>query len=432
MPARQGRTSMIGKLGLSAFLLTMAGTLFWYGVCSHRIAALDTEFMEKSPSARLFPEAWRLKGRIALRKEVNAEAAVVFFRHAISVQPVMIDAWLDLARAELSLGGMEPARKIADLLEREIPHVSNWKWDELLLAYDLRRDDYFSLCFNFILNRLPARASEACYLATRYWGGWAEVLPHMSPANHVAFLNELMRARQPEVALALWNTMEESSGSVAGSSGIRGASARDVAAGSSEARETLALRFCQFLMDCGRLVEAKAVWTALSGEGAPVIADGGFEQPPLNQAFGWRFDRHPEVGIERSPISPGAGQSSLHLHFQGSRNVTFHHVSRVVAVEPGQSYVLRFLRKSSILTTDQGVFLEVSGYQCKGLAVQSMPVTGSVSWAEERVQFTVPKGCQAVLLQVRRKASLSFDNKISGDYWLDRVSMERDDTIGGA
>jgi hypothetical protein len=182
-------------------------------------------------------------------------------------------------------------------------------------------------------------------------------------------------------------------------------------------------------MDSGRLAEAKAVWKWVQGGSTPGMADGGFEKPPLNQAFGWKFDQSPQVDIERSPLLPGSGSHSLHLRFRGTANVSFHHVSQVVPVEPGQGYVLRFLRKSRNLTTDQGIFIQISGFQCRGLSVRSRPVTGSLPWGQEELRFVAPEGCEAVLLQVRRGESHSFDSKISGDYWLDGVSLERDESF---
>ena len=92
-------------------------------------------------------------------------------------------------------------------------------------------------------------------------------------------------------------------------------------------------------------------------------------------------------------------------------------------VEPGKVYHLSFARKSQRLTTDQGVFLEVSGYQCEGLKVRSSPVVGTTSWLREELEVAVPGGCEAIQLQVRREESMMFDSKISGNYWLDGVEM---------
>ena len=43
-----------------------------------------------------------------------------------------------------------------------------------------------------------------------------------------------------------------------------------------------------------------------------------------------------------------------------------------------------------------------------------------------KLDVPVPLGCEAIIVQLRRKESLMFDNKISGDYWLDAVTSEFD------
>ena len=88
-------------------------------------------------------------------------------------------------------------------------------------------------------------------------------------------------------------------------------------------------------------------------------------------------------------------------------------------MEPGQSYILSFFQRSREITTDQGVFIRVSGFQCEGLQAETQPVTGTIPWTQEDLLVEVPEGCEAMLLQVRRKESLKLNNKIAGDFWLD-------------
>jgi hypothetical protein len=151
---------------------------------------------------------------------------------------------------------------------------------------------------------------------------------------------------------------------------------------------------------------------------APLIDDGSFEKAPLNTAFGWRFRDNPDVLLERETGSSCSGSSCLHVHFKGATNVGCDLVHQVVPVKPDTSYCLSFLRRSSNLTTDSGVFLAVKGFNRDKPSVASEPVLGNSPWKEEKIEFTAPAGCEAVVLYVRRNESLKMDNKISGDYWL--------------
>ena len=71
--------------------------------------------------------------------------------------------------------------------------------------------------------------------------------------------------------------------------------------------------------------------------------------------------------VERSTENPVEGSYGLHLRFMGTKNLEFNPVYQVIPVEPGKVYRLRFARKSKGLTTDRGVYLQVSGYRCEGL-----------------------------------------------------------------
>jgi hypothetical protein len=320
------------------------------------------------------------------------------------MQPSLVEAWLALARVELTQGRADGARLLLDTLAPHISRVSTWKWQELLLANDLQDETHFADSFNFILSRLPERRSEVWYLALNFWGSWPGISPHVVPEGRIAYLSELMSEKEVDVALSLWKTLEEDK---------------------NPPEKPLALQFCQFLIETKRLREAKGVWKGSKENGLSgiYVYDGDFEQEPSNTAFGWRFASKPEVVIERTAEAPFVGGHCLHLHFGGTANVNSSLVSQIIPVEPGRDYLLRFVQKSRNLTTDQGVFIEVSGYQCEGLRVQRQAITGTRMWTEEEMDVPVPDGCEAVLLQIRRNESLKLDNKISGDYWLDAVEL---------
>lgn len=393
----------VSRTVLSVLLIVLSGVLWWYGVSANRLAVRDLTFLKDHfRLIQPFADAWLLRGNLAYYVDLDPQTAAANYRQAIARQPVMIEAWLNLAKVELAGGREQEARWILQTLSPFISHVSTWKWQELLLARDLREEALFSATFNFILARLPRRTAEACFLAKGFWGGSQAVIPHVAEENQVVFLNELMKAKEVEASLALWRGME----------GGRFPPVKD-----------LRLRFCQFLLSNDRLIEAKVVWGTWRDDGKQTVYDGGFEVELTNRGFGWQFARTPEVLIERSTENPFEGIYSLHLRFMGTKNVSFGEVSQVIPVDPGGVYRLKFARRSSGLTTDQGVRLEVAGYECQGLSVKSEPVLKRTPWIREELAVTVPAGCEAITLVVHRNESLMFDSKISGDYWLDAVEL---------
>lgn len=389
------------RLSTTITLLSTVLALSWYAVCSNRIAAKDLAFINGHDSTGLFADALLLKGYEQYYNRLNPEQAIQAYRLAISREPLFIPAWLALARTELAEGKETESAQVATALSSLIAPVSTWKWQELLLAFDLKEDEYFQTNFNFILERLPYRISEACYLASQYWGSFAAVIPHLAPANQTIYLNQLMGLKEIDAALALFHQMNHQ----------------------ETPAKSIQLQFCQFLLANNRLPEAKKVWTDITGNPIPMVENGSFEEEHLNQAFGWRFNTISDTQVRRTSETAFEGVRSLQVHFNGTTNANFHHVSQIVPVKPGASYRLQFAHQSRNLTTDQGVFIEVLGYQCKGLYAAGPALLGTTRWAEEELPFEVPADCEAVTIRVRRKDSLMFDNKIAGDYWLDAVVL---------
>jgi len=384
-------------------LLSLSGAFWWYGITTNRLVAKDLAFLgDHFRLVQPFADAWLLRGNVAYYVELDPQAAAIDYRQAVARKPLEIDAWLNLAKVELAVGKEKEARRILVTLSPLIAHVSTWKWQELLLARDLREEELFSAAFNFILARLPLRIAEACFIAKGFWGDSEAVIPHVVAANREVFLGELMKAKHYDAALVLWKSMELSP---------------------LPPDRTLRLRFCEFLLSGGRLTEARGIWASWRDDGKQTVYDGGFELKPTDQGFGWHMWRNPEVVIERTTESPFEGSYSLHLRFLGKKNVNFFDVYQKIPVEPGAVYLLRFARKTQGLTTDQGVYLEVFGHECKGLRVASEPVLKKSPWLKEEMLVAVPTECEVIVLRVRRNESLMFDSKISGDYWLDAVEL---------
>lgn len=393
----------LSRTALSVLLIALAAVMWWYGVSTNRLAVKDLVFLKDHfRLLQPFADAWLLRGNVSYYVDLDPQTAAASYRQTIARQPVMIEAWLNLAKVELAAGREEEARRILATLSPFISHVSTWKWQELLLARDLREEELFSAAFNFILARLPGRTPEACFLARGFWGDSQAVIPHVAEENRVVFLNELMKARAVEPSLALWKLMEE---------------------GRFPPDKDLRLRFCQFLILGDRLTDAKEIWSVLRDDGKQTVYNGGFEMELASKPFGWSFDRIPDVLIERTTENPFEGSYSLHLRFMGTMNVNYGGVRQLIPVKPGKVYRLKFARKSSGLTTDQGVRLDISGFRCEGLSMSSEAVLKRTPWIREELEVPVPTGCEAIMLMVRRNESLKFDNKISGDYWLDAVEL---------
>jgi len=392
----------VPKLVFFGISLAAGALLVLYGLCRLRLADFNPTFAFNSRSAALLGDSWYWRGNWQYHVELDPEGAVPFYGEAIAREPLRVDAWLKLAEVELARGDRESAAKILCFLAPRLARSSTWKWKELLLAYDLRDEALFARAFNFILQRLPHHRRDAFQVAVQFWKGSAPILPRVTRENLGAYLSLLMQERALGEAWRTWKAYGKD---------------RELQG------DSLSLRFCELLIHQKMLEEATEVWEAWTGRPPEGAYNGGFEEEPLQSAFGWRLRAPSGVQVRRTSEFPYAGRYALHIEFSGKANVDFHHVSQIVPVLGGRAYRLSFAQRGENLTTDQGVFLQVLGRDCRGLLAEGEAIQGSLPWREEILEIQVPEGCHALMLRIRRVESLKFDNKISGDYWLDEVEL---------
>lgn len=263
-------------------LLAVSGGLLWYSIATYKLSGQNRL---GDVSARFFPEAMILNGHSRYLAH-DLPGAAESYREAIFAGPSFVDAWVGLARTQIADGQLDAARRTLNIISPTLASISTWKWQELLFAYDLHDEPSFEKCYNYILSYLPHRTTDASLLASKFWGGWGEVVPHVVSYNRPVFLSALMDSRQVDAAVALFEVMENEG---------------------SLREENDQLRLCDFLISNNRLKEAKAVWRLWRKKDSALIDDGRFERGPLNRAFGWRFKIDPDVLVERGTGSPCRG-----------------------------------------------------------------------------------------------------------------------------
>jgi hypothetical protein len=125
------------------------------------------------------------------------------------------------------------------------------------------------------------------------------------------------------------------------------------------------------------------------------------------------------------------GTHALRISFLGKENLDWHHIYQIVPVRPERAYQLTYWWKSKSITTDQGPFVEIYSYDVRGLYKKGPMAVGSRDWEQVDVAFTAPADCHAVVMRLRRIASLRFDNKIQGILWVDDFAMTVADQNSG-
>ena len=357
---------------------------------------------EEAQKLKNFPDAQYDYGMQAWSRG-EAQKASEYFQQAVSKDPLYMDAWLRLAESEVALDRLEKSKKILIFVDKTAAGVYRWQWPQMLLARDLGMDDVFLKNANNLLGHRKQTQDTLQLLDFHYKNNSAAVVEVLQAENRVPYLQWLMRWGRVDDTGIVWQRIVEES-----------APDPDVV-----------LQYTHFLVEKKKVLAARDIWHKFNG--AEGITNAGFEKEITRRGFDWRFrdDKKENWEIRRISTSPSEDTHALRVWFGGEENISFHHLYQIVAVDPLQPYRLSYGWKSKWITTDQGPFVEVYGYDQKGLYHKGPMITGTNLWRTETLEFTPPEECHAVVVRLRRLKSHRFDSKIAGTLWLDDFNLEK-------
>jgi hypothetical protein len=395
--------SLVTPILLSLLLFVLGFGVLRFSWQERKVYTKDFNFTAwEAKDLRAFPEAQYAHGVKAWHSN-DAGAAVEFFRTAIAKNPLYVAAWLKLAQAEASTGNREKAREILSFTSRLTDRVLKWKWPQALLANELGMGDIFLRNLNHLISQ-GKEIQNAFQLLDIHAGGSVSAMIHLLDQDNLpAYLQWLIRWDRDREALLVWPEIEK-----AGDGG-----------------QELLSKFVHFLVSKKHLVEAHRIWREHTGSDGMTNPD--FEKEITQRGFDWRYqndDKQRRWDIRRVIISGYMGSHSLRITFRGVENLSFWHLYQIVPVAPLIPHQLTFRWKSEGITTDQGPYVEVYGYDQRGLQANGSMMTGNQAWVREEIDFIPPEGCHAVVVRLRRLPSKRFDSKIEGTLWLDDFRLE--------
>lgn len=347
-----------------------------------------------------YPRAMLAHGDQAWQNLAPAQAAS-FYRRAVSRDVLFIDAWLKLAQTEAARGQLGTAREILAFVATTAGHTSRWQSSIALLAHELEMENAFRRSINFLVDR-GLHVNDTLTLLDLHCGDAETSLAVLDATNQLAYLDWLMRWGRVSDARMVWQRLS----------------------GRKLTDETVLLKYIDFLVLNKVIGEAQTIWQTHGGTIG--MTNGGFDHPLSGQVFDWRT--YPPPGPYwkiRHTTSEGRDNTpGLKVIFFGKANIDFYHVYQIVPLLPGRGYRLTYGWRALRLTTDQGPFIDLVGYDCDGFYARGPMLLGSAGWQTEGIEFTLPPDCSAVQLHLRRMPSNRFDNKIEGTLWLDDFLIE--------
>jgi hypothetical protein len=334
------------------------------------------------------------------------EQASMHFRQAVQQDPLFVDAWLRLAQSEAALGKKARAQAIASFTADMIGPVSYRKWQQLVLLKELQMPALLKRTANDLLYLKVLTQDTLQLLHAHFKADTQAVLSVLEPPYQEQYLDWLMRWQMTDESLQVWESM----------------SAQTLP------EAAVALRLVDFLLGQKRVEPSAAIWRKYTGY--EDLTNPGFEAALTGRGFDWRSENktdHWTIQRVREPVQQA--QHSLQIVFNGQQNILFHHLAQIFPATPATHYRLVYSWKSHEITTDQGPFVEIFGFDGQGLYAAGPAITGTHDWHEVSIAFRMPETCRAAIVRLHRKPSNRFDSKIRGSLWIDDFRLEKDDPV---
>jgi len=364
------------------------------------------------------PEYWY---RLGHYQQFNLEqpdivASVASYRKAVELNPGYTEAWLDLGTAYELDGNITAARDAFERAKKSYPTSAEvaWRYGNFLLRQGELPEAFAEL--KITLQSDPRRAGAVFSRVYRADPDINAIMNNLLPSVPEAYADAIAEAvdsRQLAVAQTMWMKM-------------------------MTLHPTLRVddfnRFVSALIANGDYDAARRIWDQgtstlnlppLVQPQGSVLWDPSFESSIGNQPFAWSYKPLEEgVHTELDPSEKLSGSQSLRVTFDGKHNPESEIACAWGVVTPGTKYLFSGWVKARNLSSDQGV-----RFHLRSLGNNTIPlistneIHGTTPWTLLDQQWTAGPGVHRVEVCVDREPSTNPDIHISGDAWVDDVTL---------
>jgi Tetratricopeptide repeat len=364
------------------------------------------------------PEFWY---RLGHYQQFNLEqpdvvTAVVSYEKAIALNPGYTEAWLDLGAAYELDGNTAAAQKAFLRAKKSYPGSADvaWRYGNFLIREGTLPEAFAEL--RLALQADPRRAGAVFSRAYRADPDIDAILNDLLPpipSVYVDAIAEAVDAQQLAVAETIWMRL---------------------------IKLHPQLQSWQFSKLVGVLQSrhdyeaARRIWdqgTAtmnlppLVQPQDSVLWDPSFESGLSNTSFAWFFHSLVEgVHAELDTAEKLSGKQSLRLTFDGKHNPGSDLACASGPVIPGTKYLFSGWVKTKNLTGDQGIRFHLKSIGNIQIPVESTrDIRDTTAWTSIEQDWTAGPGVRLVEVCVSREPSTNPDIHISGDAWVDDVTL---------
>ena len=146
-----------------------------------------------------------------------------------------------------------------------------------------------------------------------------------------------------------------------------------------------------------------------------LLSNRRFAEEPQRSPYDWTITPNSAVDVRR--------ENGLVVKFTGTANVAYSNVRQMAAIGPG-CYEFSAVVAAQGLDTNEGPFFHIYDAENPSrLDVTTKMLLGTLPQQKVETTFRVGTGAHAVVVQLERRPSKRFDNKIAGSLEISEVSL---------
>jgi len=349
-------------------------------------------------------------------EQADVTASLESYQKAVKLDPGYSEAWLDLGTAYELDGDIARARDAFQRAKKFYPASANvsWRYGNFLLRQGDLPQALAEL--KFTLESDPRRAGAAFSRAYRADPDIQALLNDLLPpvaSVYVDAIGEAVDSHQLAAAQTMWMRLMTLH--------------PRLQVGDFD-------KLVSALLSNGDYDAARRIWDQgtstmnlpplIQPQGS-VLWDPSFESGLTDQVFSWSYKPLDQgVHTELDTAEKLSGKQSLRLTFDGEHNPGLEIACALGTVTPGIKYLFSAWVKTKDLAGDEGIRFHLHAVGNPQIPVTSTKDTrGTSPWSFLEQQWTAAPGVHRVGVCVSRESSTNADIRISGDAWVDDVTL---------